>query len=57
MKISTMVLKWFFLVVALGLTVSTCFGLWIGLVQSRRKRTGVVLFIVGAVIPIALLFA
>jgi len=55
MTLSTMLLKWFFLGVALSLATSTCFGLWLGLTQSRRKRTGIVLLIAGAVIPLALL--
>ena len=51
----TYLLKWFFLIVALGLVVSTSLGLWLGLTHVRRKRVGWILLIAGAVIPIVLL--
>jgi hypothetical protein len=52
---STWALKVFFLVVAIGLTLSTCFGLWMGLTQTRRKRLAWSLAIAGTLIPLALL--
>ena len=52
--LGTMLLKWFFLFVALALTSSTVLGLWIGLTHMRRKRTGGWLLLAGVVLPIAL---
>jgi hypothetical protein len=52
---STWVLKGFFLVVGLGLAVSTVFGLWMGLTQTRQKRLASVLVVTGALIPVGLL--
>jgi hypothetical protein len=54
-KLGTLLLKWWFLAVALGLIVSTCLGLWIGLTHVRRKWTALALFVVGAAIPVVLL--
>jgi hypothetical protein len=47
-------LKWFFLVVALGLATSTSLGLWMGLTHVRHKRTGWVLLAAGVIVPVAL---
>jgi len=52
--LATALLKWFFLAVALGLAASTCFGLWIGLANPRRRRIPLLLLVAGAVIPLAL---
>lgn len=52
---ATFILKGYFLLVALGLTVSTGFGLWMGLVQTRSKTVGWLLVGVGSVIPLVLL--
>jgi hypothetical protein len=52
---ATYILKGYFLLVALGLTVSTGFGLWMGLVQTRSKTVGWLLVGAGSVIPLALL--
>jgi hypothetical protein len=52
--LGTMLLKWFFLFVALALTSSTVLGLWIGLTHIQRKRTGGWLLLAGVVLPIAL---
>jgi len=54
-KLNTVLLKWFFLVVALALTGSTLAGLWIGLSHPRNQRTNLILLVVGAVIPVLLL--
>jgi hypothetical protein len=51
---STVVLKWFFLVVALGLATSTALGLWMGLTQVRRKRTSLLLLGAGVIVPVVL---
>lgn len=53
--VSTYLLKGFFLLVALSLSVSTAFGLWMGLTQTHRKRTHWLLVIAGSLIPIGLL--
>ena len=52
--LGTMLMKWFFLFVALALTTSTVLGLWIGLTHIQRKRTGWYLLLAGVVLPIAL---
>jgi hypothetical protein len=52
---ATFLLKGYFLLVALGLTVSTVFGLWMGLVQTRSKTLGWLLVGAGSLIPLALL--
>lgn len=54
-KPTTLALKWFFLIVALGLTVSTFIGVWMGLTQVRRQAIGWSLLAAGAFIPICLL--
>ena len=54
-KLPTVLLRWFFLLVALCLVVSTTFGLWMGLTQSRRKPIAWVLLAAGALIPLGLL--
>ena len=51
----TPLLKWFFLVVALGLTVSTAFGIWMGLTQIRGRRLAWALLILGTVLPVGIL--
>jgi hypothetical protein len=56
-QLSTQLLKWFFLIVALGLIVTTLFGLWMGLTRMRGKRLAWILLISGAIIPLALLLA
>jgi hypothetical protein len=53
--LSTYLLKWFFLFVALGLVASTGLGLWLGLTHVRHKRVGWILLVVGAAIPLVLL--
>ncbi len=52
--LGTLLLKWFFLFVALALAASTVLGLWIGLTRIQRKRTGWWLLAAGAILPIAL---
>jgi len=55
-KVTTYVLKWFFLVVAAGLITSTCLGLWMALAASRDRAISWLLLLAGAVIPLVLLF-
>ena len=52
---STLLLKWFFLAVALGLAFSTMLGVWIGLTRLSGKATTIALLIAGAAIPVLLL--
>jgi hypothetical protein len=52
--LGTVLLKWFFLFVALALATSTLLGLWIGLTHTQRKRTGWWLLSAGIVLPFAL---
>jgi hypothetical protein len=54
-ELSTVLLRVFFLLVALCLVLSTALGLWIGLSQTRRRRLSWVLLIAGALIPVGLL--
>lgn len=53
----TVLLKWFFLAVALALTTSTLLGLWIGLTHFRGKRVGWWLLALGILVPAALTMA
>jgi hypothetical protein len=54
-ELSAQLLKWFFLSVAACLALSTCFGIWMGLTQVRRKRLAWLLLVAGAGIPAGLL--
>ena len=54
-KPATLALKWFFLIVALGLAVSTSIGVWMGITQVRRRVVGWSLLALGSFIPICLL--
>lgn len=48
-------LKWVFLAAALGLIVSTCLGLWVGLTFGRNRRLAWGLLIAGVAVPVLLL--
>jgi hypothetical protein len=52
---STEILKGFFLVVALGLTFSSAFGVWMGLTQIRQPRLAWALVLSGTLIPVILI--
>jgi hypothetical protein len=52
--ITTWLLKSYFLLVALGLTVSTIFGIWMALTHIRHKRVANTLLLIGVVIPVLL---
>jgi hypothetical protein len=54
-EISTLLLRGFFLVVALCLTLSSLLGLWMGLTQTRRKPLAWLLVAAGALLPVGLL--
>lgn len=51
----TLVLKWYFTVVAVALMVSTLIGIWMGITQIGRKATAWTLLLAGTLIPLALL--
>ena len=53
-KLSTLALKWFFEVVAIGLGLSTAFGLWLGLRFTRTPRLSWALLVAGTVVPVVL---
>jgi uncharacterized iron-regulated membrane protein len=53
--LKTLLLKVFFLFVAVGLTLSTALGLWIGLSHPRDQRLSWILVAAGTVIPVALI--
>ncbi|HEY1312632.1 MAG TPA: hypothetical protein VGE92_02085, partial [Steroidobacteraceae bacterium] len=55
-SLGSYLLKRYFLLVSLALTASTLLGLWMGLMQVRRKRAGWWLLGVGIVVPVALCF-
>jgi hypothetical protein len=50
----TVLLKWYFLAVAVALSLSTLLGLWIGFKQGRRPRTCCGLLLLGAIVPAVL---
>ena len=52
---SALMLKVFFLAVSLSLTASTLLGVWVGLTQSRSRGLSLVLLIIGAAVPVAIL--
>jgi len=54
---ATVILKGFFVLLALALALSSVLGLWIGLTQTRQRRTAWTLVVAGTLIPIALLLA
>jgi hypothetical protein len=54
-QLSTLLLKWFFLMVAVGLATSTALGLWMGLTHIRHKRVGWVLLLFGVLLPMSLI--
>jgi hypothetical protein len=53
-SLGTMLLKWYFLVVALTLSVSTALGIWMGLNHVRHRRMGWVLLAIGTIVPVGL---
>jgi hypothetical protein len=53
--VATLMLKSFFLIVALSLTLSAVLGIYMGLTQIRRKSLAWGLLIAGALIPVGLL--
>ena len=52
---STLALKWLFLFVAVGLTLSTSIGIWMGITQLRRPVLAWTLIAAGVAAPIWLL--
>jgi hypothetical protein len=56
-KPATQAVKWFFVVAAIGMTVSTLLGVWMALAYHKRRRLMWALLIAGATIPAALLAA
>jgi hypothetical protein len=57
LAVSTLALKWFFLLVAAGLVFSTSIGIWMGVTQIRKKALAGALLAAGTLLPIALLLA
>lgn len=55
-ELSSVLLKGFFLLVALCLAGSTGFGVWMGLTQTRQPRLAWLLLLAGLVIPVGLSF-
>ena len=51
-----LLLKCFFLLVAIGLSTSTSVGIWMGLTHVRHKRIGRILLASGVLLPVALAF-
>jgi hypothetical protein len=56
-KTKTVLLKWFFLAVAIGLIVSTGLGLWMAMLHGRRRVLIWLLLIAGIIAPLAILLA
>jgi hypothetical protein len=53
--LGTVLLKAYFLMIAIGLIASTILGLWMGLTQVRNKRIGISLLVVGSILPVVLI--
>lgn len=53
--LKTLLLKWFFVLVAVALFVGTGLGMTIGLLFGRQRRTALILTVAGVVIPVLLL--
>jgi len=53
-KLSTEILKWWFLAVAIGLAGSTLLGLWMALRYNAQRRLMWILLLIGAAIPTVL---
>lgn len=51
---SVTALKWLFLVVAAGLTLSTLLGLWMGFTSSRQRGVLLALLVLGVALPVVL---
>ena len=54
-SLPTLTLKWYFLLIAVGLIASTSIGIWMGITQMRRKAIAWGLLIAGTFIPVCLL--
>ncbi len=54
-QIRTWALKWVFVIVALGLIVSTLIGLWMAFTTGKRKGVVALVLLVGAALPVLLL--
>jgi hypothetical protein len=54
-QIRTWALKWVFVLVALGLIVSTLIGLWMAFATSKRKAVVLIVLLIGAAMPVVLL--
>ena len=52
--LSTWMLKWTFLAVAIGLIVSTCLGLWMAFRDRQRVALNAVLLAIGVLVPLLL---
>lgn len=50
----SVITKAFFGAAAIGLTLASLLGLWIGLTQGRLRKVSAVLAVLGAILPIAL---
>ena len=54
-QIRTWALKWVFVIIALGLVVSTLLGLWMAFTTGKRKVVILLVILVGAALPVLLL--
>ena len=54
-QIRVWILKWVFVLVALGLVASTLIGLWMAMTVGRRRWLTVLLFLIGAAAPVLLI--
>jgi hypothetical protein len=54
LSVPTLVLKWFFLFVAVALSVSTLIGVWMGATQLRSSAFAWTLLVTGTLIPIVI---
>jgi hypothetical protein len=52
---ATLLLKWLFFFEGLGLAATTALGTWIGLTQTKRRRTLLALLVLGTMLPLLLI--
>lgn len=54
-KLSTTLVKWFFVLTSIVMVITTLMGLWMGLAYSRNRTALWLLLLAGAAVPMSLL--
>lgn len=52
---STSALKWLFLLISVGIVISTSLGLWFGLTRMQSRKIGLGVLLAGAALPVLIL--